>query len=365
MDPQPGKLGPVDARLVATRSARTIAQIPAGANLPPGDVHPGQSHGTSQMNKTPDPTDLNIIETLRPNPRMTNKEVAAQLQLAETTVAQRIRAMAEQDIMRVVAQKHVFSDGYNAMHFLFVNTTGKSVQGIIAKIAQLEDVIGVSQGIGNPDICINARSDSIEGAHHLANRIGAIKGVSTVEAVPCFHIHKFASNLSAFSMTNAPSQPGENRKDDQVIHAFMQDGRQSNREIGRQLGVSEGAIRQRLNKLLQSGQMQFQVVCNPEALGIGTIAVVRATTLSHHTNAILGKLTAMQSTGFVAEVAGAYNILAVISTSDTLSLGNLCDNELLSARGVHALDVQLLVAHAKHQYHLAHFDPQTRIPSRK
>ena len=73
----------------------------------------------------------------------------------------------------------------------------------------------------------------------------------------------------------------------------------------------------------------------------------------------------MESTGFVGEVAGAHNILALMSTSDALSLGNLCDNELLSARGVHALDVQLLVATAKHQYHLAHFDPQTRIPARK
>lgn len=317
------------------------------------------------MIREPDLTDLNIIETLRPNPRMTNKEVAVRLQLSETTVAQRIKVMAEQGIMRVVAQKHVFSDRYNSMAFMFINTKGRTVQSVSAKIAELDDVLGVSQVIGNPDIVINARSRSIEEAHHLANRVGTIKGVATVEAIPCFHIHKLASNLSSFSTTGAPLQSGDSPKDDQVIHAFMNDGRQSNREVGRQLGVSEGAIRQRLNKLLQSGQMQFQVVCNPEALGLGTIATIRMTTLSHHTETVLNKLTAMDSTGFVGEVAGAYNILAVMSTSDTLSLGNICDNELLSLRGVHALDVRLIVANAKHQYHLAHFDPQNPVPARK
>ena len=317
------------------------------------------------MKKAADLTDLNIIETLRPNPRMTNKEIAEQLQLAETTVAQRIKAMAEQDIMRVVAQKHVFSDGFNAMHFLFANTTDRTVQDVSAEIAELDDVLSVSQGIGNPDIIINARSRSMEEAHHLANQVGAIEGVATVEAIPCFHIHKFASNISTFSTTSARPQPGENLKDDQVIHAFMEDGRQSNREVGRQLEVSEGAIRQRLNKLLQSGQMQFQVVCNPAALGLGTIAIIRMTTLSQHTEAVLDKLTAMETTGFVGEVAGARNILALMNTSDTLSLGNICDNELLPLRGVHALDVQLQVATAKHQYHLAHFHPPSCIPARK
>jgi len=317
------------------------------------------------MKKEPDLTDLNIIETLRPNPRMTNKEVAERLQLAETTVAQRIKIMAEQNIMRVVAQKHIFSDGYRTMHFMFINTTDRTVQSVSAEIARLDDVLGVSQGIGTPDIIINARSRSSEETHRLAKRVGAIRGVSTVETIPCFHIHKLASNLSTFSMANTFPQPGNNPKDDQLIHAFMQDGRQSNREVGRQLGVSEGAIRQRLNKLLQSGQMQFQVVCSPEALGLGTIAIVRLKTLSRHTDSVLDKLTTMERTGFVGEVAGAYNILALINTSDTLSLGNICDNDLSSTRGVHALEVQLIVATAKHQYHLADFHPPARIPARK
>jgi len=302
------------------------------------------------MKKEPDLTDLNIIETLRPNPRMTNKEVAERLQLAETTVAQRIK---------------IISDGYRTMHFMFINTTNRTVQSVSAEIARLDDVLGVSQGIGTPDIIINARSRSSEETHRLAKRVGAIRGVSTVETIPCFHIHKLASNLSTFSMANTFPQPGNNPKDDQLIHAFMQDGRQSNREVGRQLGVSEGAIRQRLNKLLQSGQMQFQVVCSPEALGLGTIAIVRLKTLSRHTDSVLDKLTTMERTGFVGEVAGAYNILALINTSDTLSLGNICDNDLSSTRGVHALEVQLIVATAKHQYHLADFHPPARIPARK
>lgn len=55
----------------------------------------------------PDEIDDEIIAFLRTNPRVTNKDIAARLEIAESTVAQRIRSMADKGIMKVIAQKHV------------------------------------------------------------------------------------------------------------------------------------------------------------------------------------------------------------------------------------------------------------------
>ncbi|MEM9623884.1 MAG: AsnC family transcriptional regulator [Pseudomonadota bacterium] len=307
------------------------------------------------MEQSADQTDLNIISALRPSPRMTNKEVAEQLDLAETTVSQRIKLMAERNVMRVVVQKHIFSDGIDTIHLMFVNTSGSTVQKVSSRIAALEGVFGVTQGIGNPDIFVTARTRSLADALQLSNAIRAIDGVSTVEVSPCLHIHKYESKYGDLSTPSLPPASA-NPKDDAVIHAFMRDGRQSYREVARQLGLTEGAIRQRVNKLLRSGQIQFQVVVDPAAVSLGTVALIRIATLSNYTREVLDKLTHLEEAPFVAEVAGQYNVFALTTNEDTLTLGNFCDNELLTMRGVHALDVQLQVATTTHQYQLSYFD---------
>ena len=306
------------------------------------------------MEVSADPTDLKIIETLRSNPRKTNKEIANELAVAETTVSQRIKSMAERNVMRVVAQKHVFSDSIEHLHMFFANTSGRTVQEVCAEIAMIKGVYSVAQGIGNPDIFVTARTSDLADAFQISKDIGSLEGVTTVEVCPCFRIHKMDSR---FANLSSPSTlpVGSNPKDDAVIHAFMREGRQSNREVARQLNLSEGAIRQRLNKLMNAGQIQFEVITDPAALSLGTVALIRLTTLTHHTSEIVKRLIAQQDIHFVGELTGTHNLLALTTTKDTLTLGNLCDNELLSMTGVTRLDVQLLVATTKHEYHLAYF----------
>lgn len=317
------------------------------------------------MNGQLDDTDCNIVAVLRTNPRITNKNIALRLDMAESTVAQRIRGMAERDLMRVVAQKHVFSDGYRNVVFLFVDTAGRTVQQVGADIAEVDGVFGISQGIGNPDVFVSARSRSVEDLQRVAEQVARIQGVATLEVIPCFRIHKFVSNFGDLANPGHPPLVNPESRNDRIFHALYQDGRQSNREISRQLDISEGAIRQRLKALQQSGEMQFQVVCNPLALQLGTAAVLRISTAAKETGKVLARIADLEVAAFVAEVAGVSNIIALFITPDNQSLGNITDNELMSMRGVRGVDAQILVANIKHSYYLGHFQTAERIPRRK
>ena len=312
-----------------------------------------------------DGTDSSIVEVLRTNPRITNKDIARRLDIAESTVAQRIRGMAERDVMRVIAQKHVFSDGYAHVVFLFVDTAGRTVQRVGADISMIDGVYGVSQGIGNPDVFAVARARSMKDAHRIAGQAASIAGVATLEAVPCFQIHKFVSNLGDLANPGRPSLAVPESRNDRIFHALCQDGRQSNREISRQLDISEGAIRQRLKALQQSGVMQFQVVCNPLALSLDTVAILRISTAARETGKVVERIADLEAAVFVAEVAGKANVIAMFITSDNQSLGDVTDNELMSMRGVLEVDAQILVANIKHDYYLSFFEAAERIPRRK
>ena len=317
------------------------------------------------MSMSFDGTDTNIVGVLRTNPRITNKDIAEHLDIAESTVAQRIRGMAERNVMRVVAQKHVFSDGFAHVVFLFVNTAGRTVQHVGADISEIDGVFGVSQGIGNPDLFVSARATSMDDAQRISAQAAHIGGVATVETIPCFRIHKMVSTFGDLENPSRPPTVNPNSRNDRIFHAFYEDGRQSNREVSRQLDISEGAIRQRLKALQQSGEMQFQVVCNPLALGLHTTAILRVATAAKETGKILERVVDLKPALFVAEVSGTANVFALLMTPDNQSLGDITDNELMSVPGVREVDAQILVANIEHGYYLSHFEAKERIPPRK
>ena len=309
----------------------------------------------------PDEIDLQVIQELRASPRITNKRIARHLDIAETTVAQRIRGMAERGIMKVVVQKHLFSDDYEFLCFLFVNTSKRKVQAICKDIANEKEIYSVAQGVGNPDVFALLRAKSITSAHDLVDRIGQIKGVDTVDFCTCVHMHKYVSALGDLGAPNTLVD----KEEEPIFVPLSQDGRQSNREVARKLGVSEGTVRQRINKLVQSGTMQFEVVCNPAALRLEVSAIARITTLTRQTDRVIRALKQLDSVSLLAEVTGGTNILVHVNVSSTEELGELCDNTIPDIGGIHSLQVQLVVSAAKHQYHYAYFDTIKQMPRRK
>lgn len=310
----------------------------------------------------PDEIDSNIIAVLRSNPRVSNKEIATQLEIAESTVAQRIRGMADNGVMKVIAQKHVFSDGYTSMCFLLVNASQRTVQSVCADIAKHRDVSSAAQVLGNPNIFVTMRAKSLSDAHKLARQIGSISGVDTVELCAAIDVHKY---VSALGNVFTPPHREPSDSEDSIFFPLSTDGRQSNREVSRQLGISESTVRQRLNKLLQRGDIQFEVVCNPAALRLETAAIARITTYSQYTEEVIDELRQMDALPFLVEVTGKANIFALTTSADVQELGDLCDNKILSMRGVRSIEVHLIVSTEKHLIHYAHFDGVQEVPKRK
>jgi len=59
-----------------------------------------------------------------------------------------------------------------------------------------------------------------------------------------------------------------------IIEELQEDARQSFREIGRKLNISEGTVRNRVKNLLGSGAMKISAIPNPEKLGLNFMCVV-------------------------------------------------------------------------------------------
>ena len=101
-----------------------------------------------------------------------------------------------------------------------------------------------------------------------------------------------------------------------IIEQLQQDGRRSYAAIGKVVGLSEAAVRQRVQRLTDSGVMQVVAVTDPLQLGFARQAMVgiRARGELEVVAEALGELDEVD---YVVITAGTYDILAeVVAESD-------------------------------------------------
>lgn len=110
----------------------------------------------------------------------------------------------------------------------------------------------------------------------------------------------------------------------QIVELLQQDGRRSYAEIGRAVGLSESAVRQRVSRLIDTGAMQIVAVTDPVQLGFGRQAMigVRTTGPVSPVADVLAELTAAS---YVVVTAGVYDLLVEVVCADDGELLDLVD----------------------------------------
>jgi Lrp/AsnC family transcriptional regulator for asnA, asnC and gidA len=127
---------------------------------------------------------------------------------------------------------------------------------------------------------------------------------------------------SRSSRNGSGLQPGPGGKvvlDDvskSIIEELQQDGRRSYAAIGKVVGLSEAAVRQRVQRLVDSGVMQVVAVTDPMELGFARQAMIGIRT-SGPLQPIADALAALEEVDYVVITAGSYDVLVeVVCESD-------------------------------------------------
>ena len=101
-----------------------------------------------------------------------------------------------------------------------------------------------------------------------------------------------------------------------IIEQLQQDGRRSYAAIGKVVGLSEAAVRQRVQRLTDSGVMQVVAVTDPMELGFARQAMV-GLRVSGAIEPVADAVAALDEVDYVVVTAGTYDILAeVVAESD-------------------------------------------------
>jgi Lrp/AsnC family transcriptional regulator, regulator for asnA, asnC and gidA len=101
----------------------------------------------------------------------------------------------------------------------------------------------------------------------------------------------------------------------QIIEQLQQDGRRSYAAIGKAVGLSEAAVRQRVQRLIDTGVMRIVAVTDPLALGFRrqTMIGIRC---EGDLERVAGHLAALDEIDYVVITAGSFDLLVEVVCED-------------------------------------------------
>jgi len=137
--------------------------------------------------------------------------------------------------------------------------------------------------------------------------------------------------------TPRPDRPApEARLDDvakRIIELLQEDGRQSYAAIAKSVGLSEAAVRQRVQRMLEAGIMQIVAVTDPIQVGFRRQAMI-GIRAHGDLREVAAALTDMPEVDYVVTTAGSFDILAEVVCEDDDHLLELVTTGIRTLPGV-------------------------------
>lgn len=134
-----------------------------------------------------------------------------------------------------------------------------------------------------------------------------------------------------------------------IIEQLQTDGRRSYADIGKAVGLSEAAVRQRVQKLTDASVMQIVAVTDPLRLGFSRQAMlgIRA---AGDTRNIADQLAEMPEVDYVVLTAGSFDILAEVVCEDDEDLIELLNQRIREIDGVASTETFVYLKLKKQKY---------------
>ncbi|MDP3208498.1 MAG: Lrp/AsnC family transcriptional regulator [Rhodoglobus sp.] len=122
-----------------------------------------------------------------------------------------------------------------------------------------------------------------------------------------------------------------------IVEQLQTDGRRSYAEIGKAVGLSEAAVRQRVQKLTDAGVMQVVAVTDPMQLGFYRQAMIGIRVVGDTTH-VAEELSSMRAVDYVVLTAGSFDILAEVVCEDDDDLIDLLNSRIRAIEGVQSTE---------------------------
>ena len=122
-----------------------------------------------------------------------------------------------------------------------------------------------------------------------------------------------------------------------IVRILQHDGRTPYATIAREVGLSEAAVRQRIQRLLDSDLVQIVAVTDPAQVGFTRQALIGISTTGD-SQRVADRLSALDEVSYVVSTTGRYDLLVEVVCTDDDHLLTLLQKTIRGTRGVTATE---------------------------
>lgn len=134
-----------------------------------------------------------------------------------------------------------------------------------------------------------------------------------------------------------------------IISELQEDGRRSYAAIAKSVGLSEPAVRQRVQKLIESGVMQVVAVTNPLQLGFAREAMI-GIHVTGDVAPVAEALAAIDEVDYVVVTAGSFDLVTEVVCESDEALSKVLSERIRCIPGVLSTETFIYLSLYKQTY---------------
>ena len=291
------------------------------------------------------PIDRRLVRALQADGRAPYARISRELGLTEKIIRGRVRELRGSGVIDIITVVNPSLAGYRSLALAGVRTTGeRPVAEVAAALAEQPSVSHVALTAGRYHILAEvACRDLDELLRVLDAGIGGTEGVGGVESHPFLRLYAPEPGRGAVP---GPRRQGAGTPLDgtdlAIIRHLDVDGRMPYGQIAGGLGISESAVRQRVNRMRRTGMLLITAVADPATLGFTTsswlgVSVSPGISVTKVADALVD----LPAVTYLAVCGGRFDILAEAVCRDNDDLLRVVDHDVRQIHGVERVELSV------------------------
>ncbi len=299
-----------------------------------------------------DALDRRIIQALYIDPRAPFSRLSEVLGPSEQTIARRYRQLSRAHVMRVVGQLDSQRLGRSDWAVRIRCAPG-SAPTLATRLAQHPDTAWVQLTSGGTEIfsTIHSRHPQ-QRTPLLLSQISVGRQIVALEAYCLLHLFDTGVSPAPGSNVLSPQEinqllapvrarPSRERpavtlqdSDWPLVQALAEDGRATYRQLAMRTHWHESTVRRRVEELVLSGVLSFDVDLDTEAIGSRSSALLWMSVVPNQLAQVGRALACRPEVPFVAATTGSTNLVAALLCDDDHSLYEYLTGEIAALDGL-------------------------------
>jgi Lrp/AsnC family transcriptional regulator for asnA, asnC and gidA len=149
------------------------------------------------------------------------------------------------------------------------------------------------------------------------------------------------------------------KTDREIIALLQYDGRMPFTQIAADLEITEGTVRRRVGRLVETGVLQIVGVVEPQHLGWNEAAMIGVKVKSNQVNPVADEIAKLPEVAYLFQAAGEFDLFAEVYCRDRDHFVSFLNNKLQQIPGVEETQSYLILKMHKLSYRWGDSNPPT------